>query len=274
MKKTIIILLVIAMLFSFVAAAPEREIKVTIDGKEVLFPDQKPIAENQRTLVPVRFVSEALGANVDWIQQEQKVKIEKDGQLIELILGQKKVKVGDKTIELDVATKAYNQRTLVPLRFISEALGCDVEWVQETYTVVITTGAGIVENDLVNVPLKSEAIVELYGKQDEDNPHNVDFSILILLYKPYELQYEDAQKLLEARFGKNNEKVKEIMSYVIQGKEKMDIVDTLDNFDEWLKAVNELKSMTKYWTINNQSVSVGFSPGFKCIDILVWRDVK
>jgi len=254
MKKTIIILLIISLTFSFVAAAAEREIKVTIDGKEVLFPDQKPIAENQRTLVPVRFVSEALGANVDWIQQEQKVKIEKDGQLIELILGQKKVKVGDKTIELDVAAKGYNQRTMVPLRFISEALGCDVEWVQETYTVVITTGK--VDNDLVNVPIKSEAKIELYGPQGEDNPHNVDFTFLFRLYKPIEPQYEDAQKLLEARFGKNNATVKEVMTFIKS------------------KDVRAKELPEKRWNINGQTIRVVSNPNSMNIDLTVWRVVK
>jgi len=253
MKKTIIILLIISLTFSFVAAAAEREIKVTIDGKEVLFPDQKPIAENQRTLVPVRFVSEALGANVDWIQQEQKVKIEKDGQLIELILGQKKVKVGDKTIELDVAAKGYNQRTMVPLRFISEALGCNVEWVQETYTVVITTSAEKMENDLVNVPVKSEASVEIYPI---GNKYDVDFQMGFRLYKPMAPQYEDAQKLLEARFGKNNATVKEVMTYIKS------------------KDVRAKELPEKRWNINGQTIRVVSNPNSMNIDLTVWRVVK
>lgn len=256
MKKTIIILLIISLTFSFVAAAPEREIKVTIDGKEVLFPDQKPIAENQRTLVPVRFVSEALGANVDWIQEEQKVKIEKDGQIIELVLGEKNVKAGDKTIELDVAAKGYNQRTMVPLRFISEALGCDVEWVQETYTVVITTSAEKMENDLVNVPVKSEAIVELYGKQGEDNLYDVDFRVLFLLYKPMEPQYEDAQNLLEARFGKDNASVKEVMAYIKS------------------KDVRAKELPQKRWHINGHTIRVWSYPNSMEIDLTIWRVVK
>lgn len=256
MKKILIILLSIAMTLNFISAAAEREIKVTIDGKEVMFPDQKPIAENQRTLVPVRFVSEALGANVDWVQSEQKVKIEKDGQLIELVLGEKNVKAGDKTIELDVAAKAYNQRTLVPLRFISEALGCNVEWVQETYTVVITTSAEKMENDLVNVPVKSEAIIEIEGPKGEDNPYNIDFSILILLYKPIEPQYEDAQSLLEARFGENNATVKEVMSYIKS------------------KDVRAKELPQKKWYINGQTIRVISSYNSMSIALQVWRDVK
>lgn len=253
MKKILIILLSIAMTLNFISAAAEREIKVTIDGKEVMFPDQKPIAENQRTLVPVRFVSEALGANVDWVQSEQKVKIEKDGQLIELILGQKKVKVGDKTIELDVAAKGYNQRTMVPLRFISEALGCNVDWVQETYRIVITTGSNKIENDLARVPLKSDAMVTIYPTDDK---HNVDFDVIILLYKSVEPQYNDTQNLLEARFGKNNGTVKEIMNYIKS------------------KEVRAKELPDKKWYINGHTIRVGSDPNSMEINITVWRVVK
>jgi hypothetical protein len=56
---------------------------------------------------------------------------------IELKIGQKKALVNGKTVELDVAPKIENGRTLVPIRFISEALGCDVDWDSLTRTVYI-----------------------------------------------------------------------------------------------------------------------------------------
>ena len=141
MKKTIAILIILTMSITFVTAdavTNQREITVTIDGTKMEFPDQKPYIENSRTLVPVRFVTEALGAEVEWIQTEQKVKIKKDGELIELVIGQKNVKSGDKIVQLDVPAKIKNSRTMVPLRFVSEALSAGVEWNQATYTVSIT----------------------------------------------------------------------------------------------------------------------------------------
>lgn len=113
-----------------------------------------------------------------------------------------------------------------------------------------------VANDLARVPLKSDAMIELYGPKGEDNPNNVDFTVLFLLYKPMESQYEDAQKLLEARFGKNNATVKEVMNYI---KSKDD-------------RKKELK--LKNWTTNNQTLSVVSSPNSMTIDLTVWRDVK
>lgn len=155
-----------------------------------------------------------------------------------------------------MAAKGYNQRTMVPLRFISEALGCDVEWVQETYTVVITTGAGKVDNDLVNVPVKSEAMIEILGPKSKDNPYDVDFSVLFLLYKPIEPQYEDAQNLLEARFGENNATVKEVMSYIKS------------------KDVRAKELPQKKWYINGQTIRVISSYNSMSIALQVWRDVK
>ncbi|NLK34380.1 MAG: S-layer homology domain-containing protein, partial [Gracilibacteraceae bacterium] len=72
----------------------------------------------------------------------------------------------------------------------------------------------VLTNDLFNLETISEAQIEIEGPKGEDNPHNVDFSVLFLLYKPMEPQYVDAENLLTARFGKDNPTVKEVMDYI------------------------------------------------------------
>ncbi len=192
MKKTIMVLIVLVLTLNFVSAAP-REVTVTLDDNEVMFPDQKPIIENSRTLVPVRFVSEALGAKVDWIQAEQKVVITKDSKKIELVVGQKKVKIDNKDITLDVASKSQNDRTLVPLRFISEAFGCQVDWDQENWIVIIKTSSStpiaqkldnaelqkVVDNvpGLV-VPEKRRGDIVLYAEEGEATLYNSQLYII------------------------------------------------------------------------------------------------
>ena len=138
MKKIVILLIVCTMIIGVGIAAP-LEAKVVIDGKEVKFPDQKPIIENSRTLVPVRFIGEALGAKIGWSEKQQKVSITKGNESIQLIIGENIVVVGSKKVELDVPAKLLNGRTLVPLRFISEIFGCQVGWDSKTYTVTIAT---------------------------------------------------------------------------------------------------------------------------------------
>lgn len=113
-------------------------ISVMLNEAEISF-DQPPIIENDRTLVPLRAIFEALGATVDWNGDTQTVTSEKEGTTISLQIGSNKMYVNNSEKILDVAAKVINNRTLVPVRAISEAFGCNVEWDGETKTVIIKT---------------------------------------------------------------------------------------------------------------------------------------
>lgn len=102
-------------------------IAVFIDGKRVYF-DVPPRVEAGRTLVPLRAFFEALGAAVDWYGETQRIVAHKDGLEVQLTVGAKEALVNGETVILDVPAKVEEGRTLVPLRFVSEALGADVEW--------------------------------------------------------------------------------------------------------------------------------------------------
>jgi len=115
-----------------------NDITVLVNGREVLFPDQMPyINKDNRTMVPVRFVSESLGAKVSWDNDNRMVIIEKGNDIIKLKIGENKADVNGKTISFDTTAVLQNNRTMVPVRFISEALGAKVGWIQENKTVVI-----------------------------------------------------------------------------------------------------------------------------------------
>lgn len=137
----------------------------------------------------------------------------------------------------------------------------------------VTPQLSKIGNDLVYVPLTSEAMIEIEGPQGKYNPHNVDFSVLFLMHKPpMEPQYADAENLLATRFGKDNPKIKEIMEYIKWGEKQILYVRSIENFDDWLKEMDRIKNSTKNWTIYNQTVRVDFSPGFMCMNLLVWRE--
>jgi len=117
---------------------PKKGIVVVIvNGNVVNFPDQQPyIDKNNRTMVPIRFVAEALGAQVHY--SNGIVSIERGGVYIRMKIGENKATVNGVVKTFDtksVLTKKY--RTMVPLRFISETLGAKVSWDQETYTVSV-----------------------------------------------------------------------------------------------------------------------------------------
>ncbi len=120
------------------AAPAEDEIKVFVDGVQVVF-DQPPVIIDGRTLVPVRAIFNALGAEVEWIAETRTVVSKKDGSVVEMTIGENVFYVDGVAKVLDVPAQIINDRTLVPVRAISEAYFCDVEWSGAARTVYILT---------------------------------------------------------------------------------------------------------------------------------------
>ncbi|TYQ17777.1 UNVERIFIED_CONTAM: putative secreted protein with C-terminal beta-propeller domain [Acetivibrio alkalicellulosi] len=83
----------------------------------------KPYIKDGRTLVPVRFISENMGADVQWEASTSTVIVTMDKKVVKLVIGSKTMKVGNKDIELDVAPEISEDRTYLPLRSLVEALG-------------------------------------------------------------------------------------------------------------------------------------------------------
>ena len=107
-------------------------------AKKIEF-DQIPVIEEGRTLVPLRAIFEAIGAEVDWDDNTKTVTVKKDGTEISLTIDDKTaVKNGEK-VELDVPAKIVNGRTLVPVRFIADCFGVDVDWDGVMQKVSLTT---------------------------------------------------------------------------------------------------------------------------------------
>lgn len=119
--------------------APVTEIKVTVNGEEVQFKGQNPVIRDGRTLVPVRGVFEALGAEVNWIDEKKKVIILSKDVNISMELNSDRFYVNGDEKKLDVPASLIDDRTMVPVRAISESLGCQVEWDDANKTVVILT---------------------------------------------------------------------------------------------------------------------------------------
>lgn len=105
-------------------------------GKNLKF-DVPPVIKAGRTLIPVRAISQAFGATVQWNAEEQKVTVIKGDIKILLQLGSRTVYVNGTAVEIDVPAEALNGRTVVPLRFIIENLGLKVQWDEETGTIEI-----------------------------------------------------------------------------------------------------------------------------------------
>jgi len=116
--------------------------KMLVNDKEVLI-DVAPIITEGRTLLPIRWVSEPLGAQVAWDSTERKVTVTLKETKIELWIGKSIAKVNGINTQIDaqnskVVPVIVDSRTMLPVRFVSENLGCDVGWDDKTKTVTIT----------------------------------------------------------------------------------------------------------------------------------------
>jgi outer membrane protein assembly factor BamB len=105
--------------------------------------DSPPIIKNSRTLLPIRAVVEALGGTVGWNATERKVTVTLGYKTIELWIGKSIAKVDSVDTPIDstnsrVVPEIINSRTMLPLRFVTENLGCDVQWDGTTKTITIT----------------------------------------------------------------------------------------------------------------------------------------
>jgi len=111
-------------------------VKLYVNGDEPAF-EVAPFIRDGSTLVPFRAISEALKAQVEWNGEERSVTVTRDGISVKLFIGSTEALVNGKTVILEVPAAIVDGSTVVPVRFVSEALKASVEWEAETESVVI-----------------------------------------------------------------------------------------------------------------------------------------
>jgi len=158
LKKIISLVLAFMMITSVCASAKTLEFTLgettayesngAIESFEI---ESAPYVNNSRTMVPVRVISEKFGANVEWVETVGQVIITKDGRTIILTLGSNEAIVDGETVVLDVVPEVINGRTMVPLRFISESLEMDVEYVSASEQIIITDDEPIMTVNGINI---------------------------------------------------------------------------------------------------------------------------
>ncbi len=115
----------------------EKLIQVFVNGEEIMF-DVPPKIENGRTLVPMRAIFEALGAEVLWDDTTKTVTAKKGDNTVVLTIGENILYKNSSAVVLDTPAKIENSRTIVPVRAVSEGLSCFVSWDDATRSVIIT----------------------------------------------------------------------------------------------------------------------------------------
>ncbi|MCC8169610.1 MAG: CAP domain-containing protein [Oscillospiraceae bacterium] len=135
MRKIALILLCGAMLNAMPANA-ETNIGVFLNGKALTF-DQQPVISRDRTFVPMRTIFECFGMDVEWNGENQSIYACNGDSEISMSIGSDEMWVNGECIKLDAVPFLSGDRTLVPLRAISEALNCTVDWDGSTGSVII-----------------------------------------------------------------------------------------------------------------------------------------
>ena len=171
MKRSIwgVVLILILFIFSVPAWATP---KVFYNGNQLNF-DVPPTIEQGRTLVPLRAIFEALGANVDWDSYTNTAIATKSSTTVRVQIGKNIAIKNNQQILLDVASVIRNGRTLVPLRFVSEAFGADVKWDAQTESIWITEASkanvnvALEPSQIYNIASPAIVMIELFDENNE-----------------------------------------------------------------------------------------------------------
>ena len=118
-------------------APADDTIKVLLNGEKIDFADVAPQIINDRTMVPLRAIFEALGASVAWDDATKTVTAVKGDITIKMTIGKDSFTRNDETVALDSPATIVDSRTLVPVRAIAESFGSKVGWIAESKTVTI-----------------------------------------------------------------------------------------------------------------------------------------
>ncbi|MGM9552570.1 MAG: flavodoxin [Clostridia bacterium] len=122
-----------------------------------------PFIQNDRTLVPIRAIIEAMGGSVNWDEETQTAFLHYNGDIITLAIGNRTAYLNETANTLDVAPTVINDRTMLPIRFIAESFKFNVNWNGETQTITITKSDEVTQNTAVQPTERGKVLVVYYS---------------------------------------------------------------------------------------------------------------
>lgn len=131
-------ILIVPLVLQPATAQAAKAITIYVDGVQ-LKTDQPPVMVQGRVMLPLRAIFEALDASVDWDRKKQTVTAIKGDTTVVLKIKSRVAIINNQTVTLDVPAQILGGRTMVPVRFVSEALGQDVDWNTRSQVVTINS---------------------------------------------------------------------------------------------------------------------------------------
>ena len=152
---------ILVTVFAVAAVGVAQDIRVMVNGDRVHFDRSQPMSMNGRVYVPLRGVFESMGAFVDWDPETRTVTAQRSNRDVKLTIGDRYAMVNGKSLFMDAPAIIRQGNTMVPLRFLSESLGADVQWASADRTVNIST-SGIAFSDRggVDNSIRSDVMID------------------------------------------------------------------------------------------------------------------
>ena len=278
MKKIIPIILLLTAVMSTSTALADENITVMLNGQAMDF-DVAPIIQNDRVLVPMRAIFEELHCSVDYTDIDGRQIITaklNENNSIGLVIGSDEMQIHNQKIKLDTAPIIVNDRTLVPLRAVSEAFDYDVNWDEDTKTVTISKEIPKTEYDILygrlKVKIKSDSKVYdgFWGDDTwlELSNEGIDFVAKELGYITVGDLKKDAENLEYETVG--DTVTQNGIEYIELKSEKENRVEYLvkssDDYLILLYAKANAKPDKDLWKTNAQEIIDTLSAGDKKLD--------
>ncbi len=175
MKKKIALAMAAAMTVSALAlnvsADEYTQVNLLVEGQAVET-DQPAVIVDSRTMVPVRVIAETLGCEVDWDAATKTVTFTQGSIVATMVVGEKTLNVTNNGVttamEIDTPAVIINNRTMVPVRFLTELFGFNVDWDAVTKTVNVTAGEGLADENASGSAVNVETTTEETTEADEE----------------------------------------------------------------------------------------------------------
>jgi endonuclease YncB( thermonuclease family) len=167
LKKWLIAIVLITLSFVPMHAAfalDKNAIYVFLDGKKMTF-KQQPTIVNGRALVPLRDIFEALGAKIEWNEAAKTVTAKKNNTVITYTIGSFTGNRNNEIITIPVPGQLIDGTTMIPLRFVSEALDTTISWDENSRTILISAK---IKTTVVVTSILEGNIVEIKGGENSD----------------------------------------------------------------------------------------------------------
>lgn len=224
-----------------------------------------PFINDGRTLVPIRFISEAFGAEVNWNGDKREVTIKQDKNTIKMTIDSNSYTINRKSFELDVPATVTQDRTFVPLRAVAEALGKKVAWdsrgviyinneveelTNEQGSIFLDNIVGYIEPEIAEVeivPLSNERLNEkqipVYAVEATGNDGNIAEGAVDGSFSTRWNEFSDNDAILTVDFNEVKE-VAAVAASFFKGNERMYYFDieVSEDGENWTKVLTDQAS--------------------------------